>query len=185
MRILWFLSKRYRLKINSSFTHPYFFSLKSQGEIRLINPHILFNGKHIGFKLNSDDIHVKITARDSLFLHISKRKVLAEKWWCRKKLCWLQYPKWLTSQKIKKSYQNLNGSSYLSCTREKTLFCVFVRKPISSSIEDSESISISHPKAFYSVFKSTKILHIVKEWKEKSSQERICQSDQEYPRGPF
>ena len=44
----------------------------------MIDPHVLFNGKHIAFKLgalNSDDAHVKATARDSLFLHMSRRKV--------------------------------------------------------------------------------------------------------------
>ena len=44
----------------------------------MISPHVLFNGKHIAFKLgalNSDDAHVKKTARDSLFLHMSRRKV--------------------------------------------------------------------------------------------------------------
>ena len=66
------------LKINSSSTRSYFFSPKSQGGIGMINPKILFNGKHIGFKLgvlNSDDAHVKATARDSLLLHMSRRKV--------------------------------------------------------------------------------------------------------------
>ena len=52
------------------------------------------------------------------------------------------------------------------CEETNTYMCTF-------SSQDGDSISISHPKAFYSVFKNKKISFIVNEWKGKSSQGRI------------
>ena len=44
----------------------------------MINPSVMFNGKYMGIKiaaLNSDDPHVRATARESLKLHMARRKV--------------------------------------------------------------------------------------------------------------
>ena len=70
---------RHWLKMNTSSTRSYFFTPKSEGGIGMINPSVMFNGKFMGFKiaaLNSDDQHVRATARESLQLHnMSRRKV--------------------------------------------------------------------------------------------------------------
>ena len=167
------------LKINSSSTRSYFFCPKSQGGIGMINPHIMFNGKHIAFKLgtlNSDDAHVKATARDSLHLHMSRRKVdksdseensfagysvqngkLAKE-------SKIHFPKsqWVFLFELGKR----EGIIMRFCEETDTYLCTF-------STEESNSISISHPKAFYCVFKNMKVSNISKEWKEKSSQGRV------------
>ena len=167
------------LKINSSSTRSYFFSPKSQGGLGMIDPHVLFNGKHIAFKLgalNSDDAHVKATARDSLFLHMSRRKVRKSD---AEENSFAGYST-QNGRLVKESKIHFPRSQWVFllelCNRENivlrfseetdTYQCTF-------SIEDYESIFISHPKAFYPVFKNMKVSHIVKEWKEKSSQGKI------------
>ena len=167
------------LKINSSSTRSYFFSPKSQGGLGMINPHVLFNGKHIGFKLatlNSDDSHVKSTARDSLFLHMSRRKVKKSD---DEETSFAGYS--VENGKLaKESKIHFPKSQWVFlfelCKRENIVlrFCEETSTYLCTvSSEDSESISISHPKAFYIVFKNKKVSQIVREWTEKSSQGRI------------
>ena len=167
------------LKINSSSTRSYFFSPKSQGGLGMINPHVLFNGKHIGFKLatlNSDDSHVKSTARDSLFLHMSRRKVKKSD---DEESSFAGYSVY-NGKLAKESKIHFPKSQWVFlfelCKREDIVlrFCEETNTYLCTfSSEDSESISISHPKAFYTVFKNKKVSQIVREWTEKSSQGRI------------
>ena len=145
----------------------------------MINPHILFNGKYLAFKLgvlNSDDAHVKATARESIFLHMSRRKVQRSD---DEENSFAGYS--VQNGKLaKESKIHFPKSQWVFlfelCKREEIVlrFCEDTNTYLCTfSTEDGDSISISHPKAFYSVFKNKKVSHIVKEWKEKSSQGRI------------
>ena len=69
---------RHWLGLNSSSTRAYFFTPKSRGGLGVMNPRIMYYAKFLSFHLsvlNSDDEVVRTTARHSLELHLSKRKI--------------------------------------------------------------------------------------------------------------
>ena len=70
---------RLALSLNQSTTSCYFFIPKSQGGLGILSPKLLYYTSHLCFYLNclnSNDINVQNTARQSLHLHMSKRKAV-------------------------------------------------------------------------------------------------------------
>ena len=68
---------RYWLKLNNSSTRAFFFLPRCKGGLGIINPKIAYYAKHLQFHLavlNSDDAAVRAAARESLTLHMTKRK---------------------------------------------------------------------------------------------------------------
>ena len=71
-------SVRSSLKLNKSSTRSFMFLSKKEGGLGILNPQTLYHAKRLAFAikcLNSDDDQVQLTARESLRLHMEKRKV--------------------------------------------------------------------------------------------------------------
>ena len=72
---------RHWLGLKKSSTRSYFFTSRSKGGLGLLNPKVMYHAKHMQFcleVLNNDDISVRHAARESLKLHMSKRKAVTE-----------------------------------------------------------------------------------------------------------
>jgi hypothetical protein len=68
---------RHWLSLNNSSTRSYLFTPKSKGGLGLLNPRVIYYAKHLQFYLdvlNNDDLSVRHAARESLKLHMTKRK---------------------------------------------------------------------------------------------------------------
>ena len=66
------------LRLNKSSTRAFMFTSKKHGGLGILKPSTMYKAKKISFiisVLNSDDQNVRILARKSLELHMSKRKV--------------------------------------------------------------------------------------------------------------
>ena len=170
------------LKMNTSSTRSYFFTPKSEGGIGMINPLVMFNGKYMGFKLgtlNSDDPFVRATARESLDLHMTRRKVRMSE---DPESSFAGYMV-ENGKLVKDSKIHFPRSQWCFlfelCNREN----IFLRYNEESdmyfyafTIDENVTASISNSKVFYIVFKNMKLNEFLTEWKNKRSQGRIRQA---------
>ena len=72
---------RHWLALNNSSTRSYFFCPRSKGGLGILHPRVLYYAKHLQFYLdvlNNDDVAVSHAARESLKLHMSKRKAILD-----------------------------------------------------------------------------------------------------------
>ena len=173
---------RHWLKMNTSSTRSYFFTPKSEGGIGMINPSVMFNGKFMGFKiaaLNSDDQHVRATARESLKLHMSRRKVRVSE---DPEHSFAGYMV-EDGKLVKDSKIHFPRSQWCFlfelCNREHIILRYNEENDMyfyAFTIEENVTASISNSKAFYIVFKNMKLGVFLNEWKNKSSQGRVRKS---------
>ena len=142
-----------------------------------MNPKLMYYAKYLSFHLsvlNSDDEKVRSTARHSLELHMTKRKVrLAE----GQEKSFAGYAMDDSGNIIKASKVNWTKSQWIHlqamCKREnielgKGMISYFYRL----TVDEDLSVKLDHPKAFYSVFKQKQLEEYEKSFKEKSSQGR-------------
>jgi len=69
---------RDQLKLNTSSTRAQIFTPRKQGGLGVLRPCTMYHAKRVSFLLsvlNSDDAHVRATARESFSLHLQKRKI--------------------------------------------------------------------------------------------------------------
>ena len=172
---------RHWLRLNNSSTRAFFFLPRSKGGLGIINPKIAYYSKHLQFHLsvlNSDDPAVRAAARESLTLHMTKRKANessdessfagyetsgnkivknSKVYWPRSNWVHLFEMCYREDIKLQKTY----GDSY-----EYIHNCV---------IDGAMSpVHCEHPKAFYTMYKETKLQKMEAEFKSLTSQGRLC-----------
>ena len=170
---------RHWLKLNSSSTRTFMFTPRSKGGLGIINPRVMYYCKHLAFTLhvlNCDDMSVRLAARESLQLHMSKRKAISD-------LGEGSFAGYATSDGkiVKDSKVNWPKSIWYHvfgmCQREN----ISLRySPGSNSyrfevtLDDETTFNIEHSKAFYNFFKGIKLQSFEDSWKKLSSQGRVA-----------
>ena len=172
---------RYWLKLNNSSTRAFFFLPRYKGGLGIVNPKIAYYAKHLQFHLavlNSDDAAVRAAARESLTLHMTKRKANVS---CDEN----NFAGYETSGNkiIKNSKVYWPRSNWVHlfemCYRED----IKLHKTSDDSYEYIHNLIIDgkvtpvhceHPKAFYTTYKEAKLQRMEMEFKTLSSQGRIC-----------
>ena len=170
---------RHWLGLNNSLTRCYFFTPKAKGGLGLLNPRVIYYAKHLQFYLdvlNNDDLSVRHAARESLKLHMTKRKAFPDagensfagyavndgKLVKQSKVCWAK-SQWVHLLEM--------------CAREKIQllfreqFDVYAFVLI---IDDVISFQFRDPKAFYIKYKETKMTQFEEMWHSMLSQGRVA-----------
>ena len=174
------------LGLNSSSTRSFFFTPRVQGGLGIINPRVMYYAKHMSFALatlNSDDISVRNTARESLNLHMTKRKAVSVnqddetesfagfviedgKILKKSKVNWPKSRWYHLFEMCKREHVNLLISHDLY---------VF---PLTANEETS--FQLSNAKAFYDCFKQKKLKEFERDFKSKISQGRVTRQTSGY-----
>ena len=172
---------RHWLRLNNSSTRAFFFLPRSKGGLGIISPKIAYYSKHLQFHLsvlNSDDPAVRAAARESLTLHMTKRKANES----RDESSFAGYE--TSGSKIVK-----NSKVYWPRSNWVHLFEMCYREDIKlqTTYDDTyeyihnvlidgtiSPVHCEHPKAFYTMYKEAKLQRMEAEFRSLSSQGRIC-----------
>ena len=170
---------RHWLSLNNSSTRSYLFTPKSKGGLGLLNPRVIYYAKHLQFYLdvlNNDDLSVRHAARESLKLHMTKRKASPDtgensfagyavnngKLVKQSKVCWAK-SQWVHLLEM--------------CVREN-IQLIFTEHDDGYSyvlnIDDDISYQFRNPKLFYSTYKDLKMTQFVESWHSMLSQGRVA-----------
>ena len=170
---------RHWLCLNDSSTRAYFFTPKSRGGLGLINPRVMYYAKHLAFRLevlNSDDITVRHTARESLKLHMTKRKAQP----CDRDEDNFAGYKVENSKIVKASKINWPKSDWYHlfdmCQRENIQLIYRQsdeRYAYVITCDDDISVIMAHSKPFYNMFKQMKLTQFEEKWQSLHSQGRV------------
>ena len=176
---------RHWLCLNNSSTRCYFFTPKSKGGLGLLNPHVIYYAKHLQFYLdvlNNDDLSVRHAARDSLKLHMTKRKCVTDtgdnsfagyavndgKLVKQSKVCWSK-SQWVH---LFEMCHRENIQLRFRVQSDKYVFVL--------NVDDDISFQFHDPKVFYARYKETKMTQFKETWHSMMSQGRVARESSEY-----
>jgi len=166
------------LCLNSSSTRSFFFTPKSNGGLGVISPRVAYYARHLAFilsVLNSDDLTVRKTARESLSLHITKRKAVPVEHGEEESFAGyaIENGKIVKRSKVYWS-KSIWYHVFDMCQRESISLLKHHDKYVFViSVEDSVSFTIDCPKVFYNTYKREKLKQIEHEFITKHNQGRI------------
>ena len=179
MESLIVIAVRQWLRLNKSLTGAFMFTPKKLGGVGTLKPSTMYKAKKISFiisVLNSDNQNVRILARKSLELHMSKRKVPSVE---EEEDNFLGYEV-NDDYKVKPRTKSCWGKSQwielnLLCAREN-IQLVKRRGDYAALIPTDREICIhnSIPKIIYKMIKHVNMGKGLEHWKSLTSQGRLC-----------
>ena len=167
------------LGLNNSSTRSFMFCPRNKGGLGLLNPRLMYYSKKLSFflsVLNSDDDQTRHTARESLRLHLGKRK--CEKTFNLNKN-FAGYRTDNNHKLIKTSKVNWHQSQWihmneLCCKLGVQLHQRGEDYVLKICTDDEVTLTMFDPKAFFTSFKQLQIDQLHLAWQEKESQGRLA-----------
>ena len=169
------------LGLNKSSTRSFMFTPRDQGGLGLFNPRINYHAKKLSFYLsvlNSDDEQTRASARESLRLHMTKRKCQQSRdpennfagysTNANKKVIKASKVTWRRSQWIHLNELCSRLSVQLHLRGEEYVFLV---------TSDGIQLSFTDGRAFYTSFKHLQLDRMLSLWREKEFQGRIARTE--------
>ena len=172
-------------KLNQSSTRSFIFSPRSSGGLGIPNPHILYYAKHLAFYLsilNSSDPIAQACARQSLGLHMSKRKATHIGNLPIEEFSRPHFAGYQTDDKgniLKQSKGSWPKSQWQSvsvqCARNNVkLLDLNDYFALEINLGDGISFQFQSPNEFYDMFKSVKLSEYANKLRSLDSQGRVA-----------
>ena len=171
------------LGLNNSSTRPFFFCPRAKGGLGLISPRIMYHAKKLSFHLsmlNNDDTHTREAARNSLQLHLSKRKCLPST--ATDGDNFAGYKTDNNYRLVKTSKVNWRRSPWVHLNEICIRTGVRLRKNDDSYVlviapDQEVQFSCKDPSAFFTLFKTMQLNNMHEELKKKDSQGRMARTE--------